>query len=156
MGCYCPRVAAYVLNRQHNNPHPKTAPYQEILNRYFPSQETPRCWRAYACPIDPRLGGGGWGVVSWTRKLQHGDSNTPRKTTNYITCGTSLTRGAPKKMVRSWYVLGWFLCQDKPYGTIILTTISFREYNNNYKLWSYLSFYIWTLAKLLYKHLSMF
>ena len=61
-----------------------------------------------------------------------------------------------KKTVRSRYVLGRCLCQDKPYGTIIFTMISFRAYNNNFKLLSFLSFYIWTLTKLLYKHQSMF
>ena len=30
------------------------------------------------------------------RTLRHGDSNIPRKTRKYITCGTSLTRNAPK------------------------------------------------------------
>ena len=79
-------------------PHPKTAPDQGILNIYFPSRETPRCWRERACLIDPRLGGGGWGVVSWTRMLWHGDSNTPPKTTLYITCGTSPTRSVPPKI----------------------------------------------------------
>ena len=65
-------------------------------------------------------------------------------------------RRPPKKTIRSRYVLWWFLCQDKPYGTIILTTISFRAYKDNYKLWIFLSFYIWTLTKLLYNHRSMF
>ena len=50
---------------------------------------------------------GGWGVVSWSRMLRHGESYTPRKTTNYITWGTFPTRDAPQKMtVRSWYVFG--------------------------------------------------
>ena len=58
--------------------------------------------------------------------------------------------------VRSRYVFGLSLCQDKPYGTIILTMISFRTYNDNYNLWSFLSLYILTPTKLLYKHRSMF
>ena len=62
----------------------------------------------------------------------------------------------PKKNVGSQYVLVWCLCQDKPYGAIILTTISFCSYNYNHKLWIFLSFYIWTPTKLLYKHWSMF
>ena len=66
-----------------------------MLNRYFSSQETPQHWCARAFTSDPRWGGVG-GVVSWTRTLQHGDSNTPRKMTEYITCGTSSTRAAPK------------------------------------------------------------
>ena len=40
-------------------PTPKTAPDQGMINRYLPSWETPRRWRARACPSDPRLGGGG-------------------------------------------------------------------------------------------------
>ena len=60
------------------------------------------------------------------------------------------------KTVRFHYVLGWCLCKDKPHGTIILTTISFCAYNDNYKLWIFLSFYIWTPTKLSYKHRSMF
>ena len=44
------------------------------------------------------------------------------------------------KMVRYWYVLGWCLCQDKPYGTIILITISFLIYKGNNKLWSFYHF----------------
>ena len=44
------------------------------------------------------------------------------------------------KTVRSRYVLGWCLCQDKSHGTISLTTISFRAYNDNYKLWSFYHF----------------
>ena len=63
----------------------------------------------------------------------------------------------PKKnTVRSLYVLGWCLCQDTPYGTIIFTTISFCAYKDNYKLWHFLSFYIWTPTEILYKHQSMF
>ena len=59
--------------------------------------------------------------------------------------------------VMSLYALGWCICQDKPYGTIILTTISFRAYNENYQLlWIFISFYILTLTKLLSKHRSMF
>ena len=51
-------------------------------------------------------------------------------------------RRAPtqKNTVRSWYVLGWCLCQYKMYGTIILTTISFRAYKDNYELWSFYHF----------------
>ena len=41
---------------------------------------------------------GGWGVVSWTRTLWHGDSNTPSNTTLYITCRTSPTRADPQKI----------------------------------------------------------
>ena len=58
--------------------------------------------------------------------------------------------------VRSRCVFGWCLCKDKPYGSIILIKISFRAYNYKYKLWGFLSFYIWTPKKLLYKHRSMF
>ena len=76
-------------------PPPKTAPYQGMLNRYVPSQETPWCWQTRACPIDPWLGGGGWGVVSWMGTMWHGDSNTPQKTTKYITWRTFLTRAPP-------------------------------------------------------------
>ena len=46
----------------------------------------------------------------------------------------------PKKTIRSRYVLGWCLCQNKQYGTIILTTISFCLYKNNYKWWSFYHF----------------
>ena len=35
---------------------PKTAPDQGMLNRYFPSQETLRCWCARICPSYPWLG----------------------------------------------------------------------------------------------------
>ena len=45
-------------------PHPKTAPDQGMLKRYFPSWETPWRWRARACQGDPLLEGGGWSVVS--------------------------------------------------------------------------------------------
>ena len=65
-------------------------------------------------------------------------------------------RRPKENTVSSWYVLGWCLCQDKPYGTIILTNVLFCAYKDSYKLWSFLSFYIWTLKKLLYKHRSMF
>ena len=41
-------------------PHPKTAPYQGMLNIYFLSRETPRPWRVHVCLSDPLLGGGGW------------------------------------------------------------------------------------------------
>ena len=54
------------------------------------------------------------------------------------------------------YDMVWCLCQDKPYGTIILETIPFRAYNNNCQFWSLISFYIWTLTKILSKHRSMF
>ena len=60
------------------------------------------------------------------------------------------------KTVRSRFVFRLCLCQDKPYGTIILTTISFCAYNNNYKLWNSLPFNIWIATNLLYKHQSMF
>ena len=63
---------------------------------------------------------------------------------------------APKNTVRSQNMLGWCLFQDKPYGTIILRTIYFCAYKDNYKLWSFLSIYIWTPTKILYKHRSMF
>ena len=136
---------------------PKTAPYQGIINRYLPSWETPQRWNVRPCPSDPRLWVGGCCVVSWTCTLRHGDSNTPLKATFYITCGTSSTCAAPqKKTVMSQYVFGWCLCQDKLYGTIILTTISFRAYRDNYKLWIFLSFNIWTQTKMLYKHQRMF
>ena len=79
-------------------PHTKAAPYQGMLNRYFTSLEMPRRWYARMPEWSP-IGGGGWGVVSWTRTLWHGDSNTPPNTTFYITCGTSLTRASPKKDV---------------------------------------------------------
>ena len=39
-------------------PTPKTDPDQGMLNRYFPSRETPRRWHTRTCPIDPRLGVG--------------------------------------------------------------------------------------------------
>ena len=58
--------------------------------------------------------------------------------------------------VISLYALVWCIYQDKPYGAIIFTTISFRAYNDNYQLWSFILFYIWTLTKLLSKHQSMF
>ena len=76
-------------------PPPKTAPDQGMLNRYFPSQETPRRWRALIPKWAP-LGGGDWGVVSWTSTLRHGDSNTPMKMTLYITCKISPTYAAPQ------------------------------------------------------------
>ena len=78
-------------------PHPKTAPYQGMLNRYFPWQETPRRCRVCTCPSDPQLGGGGWGVLTWTRTLQHRDSNTKQKKNLYTTCRTSLMHPAPNK-----------------------------------------------------------
>ena len=88
-------------------PHTKTASYQGMLNRYFPSREMPQRWRASACPGDPCLGGGGWGVVYLPCTLQHGDSNTPLKRTTYITCGISSTCATPSQnTVRSRYVLG--------------------------------------------------
>ena len=59
--------------------HPKTAPYQGMLNRYFPSRETPRRWRALSYPSDLRLEGGGWDVVSLTCMLQHRDSTPHQK-----------------------------------------------------------------------------
>ena len=37
-------------------PHPKTAPNQEMLNRYFPSRETLQRWGALPCPSDTKLG----------------------------------------------------------------------------------------------------
>ena len=60
------------------------------------------------------------------------------------------------KTISYQYVLGWWLYQDKPYGIIILTTKALSAYNNNYKLWSLLSSYIWTLTKILYKQQIMF
>ena len=75
--------------------HPKTAPDQGMLNRYIPSRETPQRWGALPCPSDPQLGVGVCCVVSLTRMMQHGESNTPPKTTLYITCGTSSTCAAP-------------------------------------------------------------
>ena len=94
----CPHGAARERECSTNDPiyttHPKTAPYQNMLNRYFPSQETPQRWHARPCPRDPRLG---VGVVSWTRTMRHRDNNTPPKTTFYITCGTSSTSAAPEK-----------------------------------------------------------
>ena len=122
-------------------PPTKIASYQGMLNRYFPSQETPRCWRARSCPSDTRLGGGGWGVVYWTSTLWHGDSNTPPKM-NFVYYMWNIpdTRRPKINMVRSWYLLGWCLCQDKPYGTIILITISLCAYKDNYKLWSFYHF----------------
>ena len=86
-------------------PHPKTAPDQGMLNRYFPSRDTPQYWGARPCPSDPRLGGGGCCVVSWTRTLRHGDINTPPKRTLYITCGTYSTCAVPKQRR-----LGTFIC----------------------------------------------
>ena len=56
----------------------------------------------------------------------------------------------------SLYLLGWCLCQDKPYGNIILTTITFHAYNDNYKLWGFISLYIWSPKKISYRHHSMF
>ena len=94
-------------------PHPKTAPDQGMINRYSPSWETPQRWRARPCPSDPRLGGGGFCVVSWTRMLKHGDSNTPPKTTLYITCGTSSACAAPQKRR-----LGTSMCCDDAYVKI--------------------------------------
>ena len=94
-------------------PTPKTAPDQGMINRYLPSWETPRRWRARACPSDPRLGGGGWGVVSWPRTLRHGESNTPQKAKKYITCGTSPTHAAPQKIC-----LGPGMCWDDAYVKI--------------------------------------
>ena len=44
------------------------------------------------------------------------------------------------KIVRFQHVLEWCLCEDKPYGTISLITISFFAYNENYKLWSFYHF----------------
>ena len=93
-------------------PQPKTAPDQGMLNRYFPSRETPQRWIACPCSSDLRLGVGGCCVVSLTHTLRHGDIKTPPKTTFYITCGTSLTCAAPKNTVRSLYVFGWCLCQS--------------------------------------------
>ena len=49
-------------------------------------------------------------------------------------------RCPPPKTVIYRYVLGLCLCQDKPYGTIILTTISFSAYKDNWKLWSFYYF----------------
>ena len=88
-------------------PHPKTALDQGMLNIYFPSWETYQCWGARPLLSDPRFGVGVCSVVSWTRILRHRDSNTPPKTTLYITCGTSLIcAGPPKKTFRSLYDFG--------------------------------------------------
>ena len=91
-------------------PHPKTAPDQKMLNRYFTSQETPQRWHARPWLSDPRLGGGGCCVVSWTHTLRHGESNTPPKMTLYIICGTSLTFASPQKIR-----LGPGMCWDDAY-----------------------------------------
>ena len=60
-------------------PHPKTAPDQGMLNRYFPSWETPQRWSTLPCPSYPRFLDRGCCIFSWMCSLQHGDSNTPRK-----------------------------------------------------------------------------
>ena len=84
-----------------------------MLNRYFSPQETPRSWRVRACPSYPQLGGGGYGVVYWTRTLQHRDSNIPQKMTKYITCGISLTCAAPTPSAQT--LPGAFLDVASPY-----------------------------------------
>ena len=112
-------------------PLPKTAPDQGILNIYFPSRETPKRWDVHPCLRDTLLGVGCCCVVSWTRKLQHRESNNPPKTTLYITWGTSSTCAAPPKRR-----LGPCMCLDNAYV-------------------EFLSLYIWSTTKLLYKHRSM-
>ena len=74
-------------------PHPKTAPDQGMLNRYFLSQDTSRSWREHAWPSYLWLGV--WSVVYWRRTLNHGDITTQRKMTNYVTILTSSTHAAP-------------------------------------------------------------
>ena len=48
-------------------------------------------------------------------------------------------RRCQKKTVSSLYVLGWCICQDKPYITIIVTTISFRAKKDNLQV---MDFYV--------------
>ena len=97
-----------------NMPHPKTAPDQRMINRYFPSQETTQIWDMRPCPCDTQFGAGDCCFVSWTRTLRHRDSNTPPKTTLYITCGTSSTCAAPPKRR-----LGTCMCLDDVYFKIV-------------------------------------
>ena len=56
---------------------PQNLPRLGDATQIFPSQETPRRWRACACLSDPWLRGRGWRGVSWTYTLRHRDSNTP-------------------------------------------------------------------------------
>ena len=58
--------------------------------------------------------------------------------------------------VVSLYSLGWFLCQNQSYSTIILKKILFCAYNDNYQLWSFISLFIRTLTKLLSKQRSIY
>ena len=94
-------------------PHPKTAPYQGMLNRYFPSWETQHFWCARSFLSDTRLLSGGCCVVYWTRTLWHGGSNTPPKTNLYITCRTSSICTSPPKI---W--LGPGMCWNGAYVKI--------------------------------------
>ena len=75
---------------------PQNRPDQGMLNRYFPSRETPRRWLVRSCTSYPQGEVVVGGVISWTRTLRHEGSSTPRKKTEYITCGTSPTCAAPK------------------------------------------------------------
>ena len=73
----------------------------------------------------------GWNK-SWTRTLRHGDSNTHQIRLCILHVEHPRLAPPKKKTVMSRYVFGWCLCQN------------------------YLSFYIWTPTKLLYKQRSMF
>ena len=87
----------------------------------------------------------GVGVLSPERLRCDTGKVTPHRKRLCILHAEHSRRAPPqKKTGRFRHVLGWCLCQDTPYDTIILTTISFCAYNNNYNLWIFLTFYIWT------------
>ena len=137
-------------------PHPKTAPYQGMLNIYFLSRETPRPWRVHVCLSDPLLGGGGW-VLSPERVRCNTGTVTPHRRRLCVLNAEHPQCSLPPKKD------GWV-----PVCVGIMPMLRWTAWHYNFdndiisfiqgqlKVVEFLSFYIWTMTNPSYKHGSMF
>ena len=135
----CPQQAAREGECSRNDPiyirpPPKPPKIRGCYTDIFPHRRRRGVGaRAHAWVI-PDWGVGVGGVSLERIRCDTGTVTPHRKHKIYYMRNIPDARRPPKNTVRSWYVLGWCLYQDKPYGTIILTEILFRAYNDNNKV----------------------